>query len=135
MKAPLGQLLRYGVVGILSNAVGYLAYLAITAAGVEHKLAMTAVYAFGVVQTFIFNKRWTFEHAGASERAFARYCLVYASSYAVNLAALYVFADRLGYPHQIVQGVMIVVIAMLIFVAQKFWVFRAPRRRTGDATP
>ncbi|MBS0543123.1 MAG: GtrA family protein, partial [Proteobacteria bacterium] len=65
MRATLGQLIRYGIVGFASNAVGYLLYLAITAAGMEHKLAMTLLYAVGVAQTFVFNKRWSFGHGGA----------------------------------------------------------------------
>jgi hypothetical protein len=38
---------------------------------------------------------------------------------------LYVLVDRHGYPHQLIQGAMIVLLAMMLFLAQKFWVFRA----------
>ncbi len=125
MKATLGQLIRYGIVGVASNAVGYLIYLAITAAGMEHKLAMTLLYAVGVAQTFIFNKRWSFRHAGAHGTAFVRYCAAYAVGYFINLAALFILVDRLGYAHQLVQGVMIFVLAAMLFILQKFWVFRS----------
>ncbi|MBN8441190.1 MAG: GtrA family protein [Thauera sp.] len=125
MKTTLGQLFRYGIVGVLSNAVGYLLYLGITAAGMEHKLAMTLLYAVGVAQTFIFNKRWSFRHAGAHGTAFARYCIAYAAGYFINLAALFILVDRLGYAHQLVQGVMILALAAMLFMLQKFWVFRS----------
>lgn len=136
MRATLGQLTRYGIVGVASNAVGYLLYLAITAAGMEHKLAMTLLYGLGVAQTFIFNKRWSFRHAGAHGTAFVRYCIAYASGYFGNLAALFILVDRLGYPHQIVQGVMILALAAMLFLLQKFWVFRPPSSqpaRTGSS--
>lgn len=125
MKTTLGQLLRYGIVGVASNAVGYLLYLAITAAGMEHKLAMTLLYAVGVAQTFIFNKRWSFRHAGAHGTTFFRYCIAYALGYVINLAALFILVDRLGYAHQLVQGVMILALAAMLFMLQKFWVFRS----------
>lgn len=125
MRAALGQLIRYGIVGVASNAVGYLLYLAITAAGMEHKLAMTLLYALGVAQTFIFNKRWSFGHGGAHGPAFVRYCLAYSIGYLLNLAALFVLVDKLGYPHQIVQGAMILTLAVMLFLLQKFWVFRS----------
>ena len=125
MKTTLGQLIRYGIVGLASNAVGYLLYLAITAAGMEHKLAMTLLYAVGVAQTFIFNKRWSFRHAGAHGTALVRYCIAYASGYFINLATLFILVDRLHYAHQIVQGVMILALAVMLFILQKFWVFRS----------
>jgi hypothetical protein len=46
-----------------------------------------------------------------------------------------VLVDRMGYPHQLVQGVAIVVLAILLFLMQKFWVFRptsvSPSHTTG----
>jgi len=133
MKATLGQLIRYGIVGVASNAVGYLLYLAITAAGMEHKLAMTLLYAVGVAQTFIFSKRWSFRHAGAHGTAFVRYCVAYAAGYFINLAALFIFVDRLGYAHQLVQGVMILALAVMLFILQKFWVFRSTSSQPANS--
>lgn len=133
MKTTLGQLFRYGIVGVLSNAVGYLLYLGITAAGMEHKLAMTLLYAVGVAQTFIFNKRWSFRHAGAHGTAFVRYCIAYASGYFINLAALFILVDKLGYAHQLVQGVMILALAAMLFTLQKFWVFRSTSSQPANS--
>lgn len=126
MKTTLRQMIRYGIVGAASNAVGYLLYLVITSAGMEHKLAMTLVYAISVAQTFIFNKRWSFDHDGSHGDAFVRYVISYGVGYIANLTALYLCVDRLGWPHQAVQGVMVFVVAALLFILQKFWVFRTP---------
>lgn len=126
MMTTLGQMIRYGIVGITSNAVGYLLYLVLTAAGVEYKLAMTLMYMVGVVQTFLFNKRWSFDHDGSHRHAFLRYAMSYGLGYIVQLTALYFCVDRLGWPHQAVQGVMVFVVAALLFVLQKFRVFRPP---------
>ena len=92
--------------------------------GMEVKLAMTLLYALGVTQTFFFNKNWSFRHGGTHGPAFVRYCASYGLGYVVNLAALFVLVDRLGYPHQIVQGAMVLSIAVMLFLLQKFWVFR-----------
>jgi putative flippase GtrA len=124
VMSPIWQLVRYAFIGLLSNAILYLAYLALTALGVETKLAMTVLYAVGVAQTFIFNKRWTFRHDGSHRSAFVRYCISYALGYFINLLVLYVLVDCLHYPHQIVQGAMIFWLAAMLFLLQKFWVFR-----------
>ncbi|MCC2970841.1 GtrA family protein [Massilia sp. IC2-476] len=121
------QFARYVVVGLASNFLCYLAYLGLGKAGMDPKLAMSILYCVGVLQTFVFNRRWTFGQTGMARTSFLRYCAAYGAGYLVNLAALYLLIDRYGYPHQIVQAVMILVVAAMLFAAQKFWVFRAPR--------
>lgn len=122
------QLFRYAVVGQLSNILLYGAYLLLTWLGVEPKIAMTLVYAVGVVQTFFFNKHWSFSHRGVYGAAFTRYCLAYALGYAMNFFAFLWMVDRLKYPHQLVQAVMIIVVAATLFLLQRYWVFpQSPR--------
>ena len=118
------QALRFAVVGLASNTVLYLLYLGMTAAGMGPKLAMSLAYGMGVAQTFLFNKRWTFNHTGRLDAALLRYITLYAGGYLCNLLALAWFVDKLGYPHQIVQGIMILTLAGSFFILQKLWVFK-----------
>ena len=124
MRTTLGQLLRYGIVGLASNALGYALYLGLSYAGLGPKLAMSLLYVLGMLQTFVFNKRWSFRHEGMHGQAFIRYIVTYGIGYFINLLALFVLVDRLGFPHQIVQAVLIVIIALFLFMLQKLWVFR-----------
>ena len=124
MKKTLGQLLRYGIVGLMSNAMGYALYLGLTYMGIGPKFAMSLLYALGILQTFVFNKRWSFRHEGVHGQAFIRYGVTYGIGYLINLSALFLLVDWLGYPHQIVQAGLIVIIAIFLFMLQKFWVFR-----------
>lgn len=118
------QLIRYAVVGLMSNLLCYFVYLGLTRLGMDPKLAMSILYFVGVLQTFVFNRNWTFKHSGAQRAVFSRYCAAYAGGYVLNLSVLYVFVDLYGYPHQAIQGMMILILAAMLFVAQKFWVFR-----------
>ena len=117
------QFIKYAIVGLTSNGLLYFVYLLLTAYGLGHKTAMTLLYVLGVLQTFMFNKKWTFANYGAVSRSFFRYCLSYALCYLVNLLALYFFVDKLLFPHENVQGIMILFIAVMLFFLQKFWVF------------
>lgn len=128
-----GQFVRYSLVGLASNLLLYLAFLVLTAAGMEPKVAMTLLYGVGVAQTFIFNKRWSFRHGGLHGPAFVRYCIAYGLGYVINLLVLIVLVDRMGYPHEIVQGVMVLSLAVMLFLLQKFWVFR-PSSATSTPT-
>lgn len=131
MTQVIRQLFRFGVVGMLSNAVGYLFYLGMTFAGMEPKFTMTLLYFVGVAQTFFFNQRWTFSHNGHSGRIFWRYLAVYSAGYVFNLTLLLMFVDVLGFPHQLVQCVAIVILAVGLFLLQKHWVFSRGRECHG----
>ena len=123
MKLSLGQGLRFGVVGFSSNLVLYAFYLVATQMGVGHKTAMTALFTVGVVQTFYFNRRWTFVSDSSSWVAFRKYLLIYSAAWLVNLFALILFVDELGFAHELVQGAAVMGIAISLFMLQKFWVF------------
>ncbi len=118
------QFRRYAVVGLGSNLLLYLTYILITQRGVGHKIAMTLLYAVGVSLTFVFNRNWTFSHQGHVTKSFFAYLLTYALGYVLNLVALYVLVDKFGFRHQWIQGFMIVILAILLFTLQKYFVFR-----------
>jgi putative flippase GtrA len=54
------QVVRYIIVGVVSNTIGYLLYLALTQLGVGHKTAMSGLYFIGVGMNFYLNRSWTF---------------------------------------------------------------------------
>jgi len=120
------QILRFGIVGLVSNAVLYGLYILATSMGIQHTVAMTAVFALGVLQTFVFNRRWSFAYRGPHGGAMLRYLISYAAAYAVNLTAMLLLVDVEGFSHRVVQAVMVVVVALFLFLAQRLWVFRSP---------
>ncbi|WGS54150.1 GtrA family protein [Paraburkholderia sp. D15] len=126
------QLARFVAVGIASNAILYVLYLAATSIGIGHKVAMTALFALGIVQTFVFNKKWSFQHSGSNGSAFIRYLGAYCAAYCINLAAMMIFVDRYHISDRLVQAVMIVVVAAFMFVAQRLWVFPASSRSFAE---
>ena len=121
-----GQLMRYIVVGATSNTLLYLAYIGLTALGLGHKTAMTLLYVTGVLLTFFANRTWSFNHRGSGHSALARYVIAYILGYLFNLTLLWLFVDQLHQPHQIVQAIAIVLVAISLFTMHKFWVFASP---------
>lgn len=118
------------MVGLATNAAGYLLYLAVTSLGVEPKRGMTALYVLGMAVGFAGNRSWAFSHQGPMLGPLGAYLAAHAVGYGLNLLILAVFVDRLGYAHQWVQAVAIVVVAAFLFVAFRYIVFApmGPRR-------
>jgi putative flippase GtrA len=126
------QFTRYVMVGAVSNSFLYLSYIGLTSIGWGHKTAMTLLYITGGLLTFIANRKWSFTHRGSGRSALARYIVAYVLGYLFNFALLWLFVDRLHQPHQIVQAVAIVLVAVSLFLMNKFWVF-APHAVRGGA--
>jgi putative flippase GtrA len=120
------QIARWLVVGLITNAVLYLAYLILTLRLLQPKSAMTVVYVVGVIIGFVGHRSWSFEHSGRADAALLRYAGAYVIGYLVNLAGLELGVSFLGLPHQLVQAAMILIVAVMMFVMQKYFVFSKP---------
>lgn len=117
------QLICYASVGIASNLAGYLVYLLATYLGATPKITMTVLYGIGAVIGYIGNRNLTFAHKESVIGSGARYLLAHCFGYLINIALLIVFVDKFGYVHQWVQAIGILIVALYLFIAFKFFVF------------
>ncbi len=122
-SSEIRRLLRYGIVGVASNGVLYLLYLLLTAHWLGPKSAMTLLYVVGVLQSFAFNRRWTFGHRGSVPASLAKYVSTYAFGYVFNWFMLFLLVDRIGWPHRPVQAVLVFATAAILYLLQRQWVF------------
>jgi putative flippase GtrA len=117
-------LFRYAVVGIISNTSGYIVYLVLTYFGTTPKITMTFLYLISATLSFFGNRNLTFSHKGTLLGSGFRYIIAHIFGYILNFAILTLFVDRLGYAHQIVQAIAILVVAAFLFTTFKLFVFR-----------
>lgn len=127
------QVIRYGIVGIINNLLGYLIYLGVTWLGVDPKLAITLLYPIGATTAYFGHARFSFANQGHPRSAAIRYVAAHLIGYATNFMLLLVFHDLLGIPHAVVQGIAIFVVAGVLFLLFKFVVFALPA--DGHARP
>ena len=104
LATTLRQLLRFGVIGLLQNGIGYGLYLILTLAGLPPKPTMTFLYLAGATASFLANRRFTFGHTGKLTHAGIRFMLAHLGGYLINLLLLWWLVDQNGYPHQWVQA-------------------------------
>jgi len=117
------QLFRYLVVGAGANFLGYSIYLVITSAGIDSLLGMTLIYLSACLASFVGNKRWTFSDKSKGIVVLPRYICVQIAGYLTNLFLLLALSRYLGFAHQAVQLVAIVVVAIEVFLLSKYYVF------------
>lgn len=129
------QLFYYGIVGIAQNSVGYGIYILFTWLGADPKLVVAIAYPIAMLVSFLGNKKYTFHAHGKIGPAGVRFLMAHLFSYGINLGMLYVFVDKLGWRHELVQAAAIFVCAAFLFVALKFYVFRSSTERSNAAHP
>ena len=118
------QLVRYLLIGVTSNLIGYLTYITLTWLHIGPKIAMTMVYITGASIGYFGNRLWTFPSSGKVTSAMLKYGLAHTLGYVVNFFILYIFVDQLFFNHLFVQAIAIFVVASFLFVISKNFVFK-----------
>jgi len=124
--ATMGQVVRYGVVGVLNNLLGYLIYLFVTWLWLEPIVAVSLMYPIGAVTAYFGHAKYTFGYLGRTSQGIFRYIIAHLTGFGVNVALLFVLSDLLGYPHQLVQAVAIVTVAGILYLLFRYFVFAHP---------
>jgi putative flippase GtrA len=119
----LRQVIRYGVVGVLNNLLGYLIYLLITFYWLDPMVAVSLLYPVGAATAYFGHSKYAFTYQGKNTHALARYIIAHLIAYGVNLLMLYILWDKLKLPHQIVQAAAIFVVAGVLFLLFRYFVF------------
>jgi putative flippase GtrA len=132
-KETLRQFFTYALIGMVTNILGYTIYLFLTYLWGAPKLTMTALYFVGASIGFIANRRFSFRHDGGIGVAGVRYLLAQVAGYLLNLVLLLLFVDWFDFPHQIVQAIAILIVAIFLFFVSRVFVFAPNLAVTGVA--
>jgi putative flippase GtrA len=129
VSSPLGEAVRFGVVGVSQNALNVAVFALATGLGMDYRAAAVLAGLIAFLASFLMNRHWTFtSRRGAIHHQGARYLLVFASAIALGVVLLTFFVEVAGIPEIAAQVAAILIVAPLSFLAQRAWVFRVPRR-------
>ena len=129
------QLLRFAIIGLTTNIIGYCFYLLMTSwIGIGPKTTVSILYPLAALLGFIGNRQWTFSHQGNLLGSSLRYLVAHTLGYSLNILLLVFFVDQLHLPHQLVQAAAIVVVALFLFVMFRIFVFPAHPMLTGKSS-
>lgn len=121
------QFVAYCGVGLVNTAAGLAVILVLSHVMGWHYMAANAGgYAFGVVISFILNRRFTFRSTAAAGGQFWRFAILLLCAYGVQLAALYGMVEHLHLPEAGAQILAIGLYTLLGFFGSRFLVFSNP---------
>ncbi len=130
----LTQFIRFSIVGFVASVLCFSLYLLFTHFGAAPKLVMSLLYFFNMAICFVCNWRWVFANNQHFLNASGKYFFTQLIGYVLNLMALEIIADLLGYPHQLAQALGMIIVAAFLFIAFKFYVFPSNQASINTTT-
>lgn len=129
----LWQFIKFNVVGAMNTFVDMAVYYALIAMGVGYGAAQVCGYACGMINSYLWNKSWTFRHTQAREpetdrRAgkgrLIRFAVLNAATLGLSLALLYVAVTVNGWSQIWSKLAVTAVTTVINFTGSRLWVFK-----------
>jgi putative flippase GtrA len=124
-KEPIAQFVKFNLVGIINTGVDFVIFTLLTLTSLHHLIAQVISYSCGMVNSYLWNKFWTFKHkkkSGGGEAV--KFIVVNIIALGIALVFLYIFKDLMGM-HVLVSKVFATGFSVVVnFVGNKFWVFK-----------
>jgi putative flippase GtrA len=117
------QIAKYLMVGAFTNSLAYGFYILLTSAGTGPITGMSIVFILASASTFTANRNWTFKSETSLSRSGIRFILCQILGYATNLILLMWLYYGLEIPHQAAQIMSIGIVAIVLFLLNRYFVF------------
>lgn len=126
LKRTFIQIVKFGIVGLSNTAVTAAAlFILIGPLKVDPLVANPIGYALGLINSFIFNKLWTFKSSSHPLKEGLLFLLVFAVSFTPQFA-LYKYMLSIGYSELISNAVGMVVYTGINFIGNRLFTFKQP---------
>ena len=102
--------------------------LQLGASSFDATLANLFGYSAGIINSFIWNKFWTFQVKHETAAQFGRFLALNFSCLILSSGALFFFTDYLGWPYLLVWFVTMGIVTLVNFFISKMWVFASDDR-------
>lgn len=124
----LRQAVKFGLVGVLNTLVDLGVYaLLVHLTGLladYHTLAKAISYAAGILNSYLWNRRWTFRSQASPSRTLLPFFAVNGLALAVNTGLMSLSFERLGLPEIVSIGIATLSTMAFNFLVSKFIIFR-----------
>lgn len=116
--------IRFIFVGGINTIVGYGSYAILLFISVDYILANFLSTIIGVINSYIWNKLFTFKSYRRSLKELFRFILVYAVNYLLNLVLLVICVDHLLIDKYISGIICLFVTTIISYAGHNFFVFK-----------
>ena len=126
-NGKLKALSRFSIIGILNTLVDFVVFTIFQSLfGINYLVSQIAGYSFGVVNSFIFNKNWTFENRSANKktaREFLQFIIINLISLTITIIFMGFLISKFKFNVYVAKIIVTFIAQMTNFLSYKLWVF------------
>ena len=123
----LKLLSRFSIIGIMNTLIDFVVFTIFHSFfGINYTISQIAGYSFGVVNSFIFNKNWTFEHKNANKKTiheFLKFIIINLISLIITIICMKFLIKSFAINVYIAKIIVTLIAQITNFIAYKLWVF------------
>ena len=118
------KFVKFMIVGLSNTVITFFVYaITIKLIKLHYLLASTLGYVFGLINSYIWNLRWTFK-SNHSNRILIKFILVNFVALSVNLISMRVMVEKIEMNEFIAQIIAIGISLIVNFGGNNFWTFK-----------
>lgn len=132
MNNRAASLMKFGIVGLLNTAVDFTVFALLTAGGVPVLPAQWISYACGTLNSYLWNRNWTFrDKNGRVRRQLIRFVLVNLAALTVATALLKWLSGQTGISLPVCKLMATAAGGFINYAGSRNWVFGS-KVKTGS---
>ncbi|MCM3787236.1 GtrA family protein [Domibacillus indicus] len=121
-------MMKFGIVGVLNTAIDMLLFFTLWSVGVPYLLAQVLSYSAGTLNSFVWNRSWTFKVSGRIHiEEITKFLLLNVIALCMSTFLLSLLS---GQPLFISKTIATLSGLSVTFFGSRFWVFRQQRRKS-----
>lgn len=121
------ELSRFSIIGVLNTLIDFITFTIFNSLfGVNYVISQLAGYSLGVVNSFVFNKKWTFKENNANKKIskeLFQFIVVNITSLSVSIICMKFLVKDFNVNIFISKIIVTLIAQVTNFAAYKFWVF------------
>jgi len=127
----INQFIKYVFVGLINTAIYYGIYYLMLKLGFSYALSLTVGTIAGVVNSYFWNKYFTFRTKKITVSETLKFLLVYGVQYLSNLFIIYLCVEYLGISKELAGLAAIGIGTFIGYFGHKFWSFKENGYKKG----
>ena len=121
------QFVKFGVVGLINNAISYVIYIILIMVGIHYTLASIIGFTVSVLNSYYWNNKYVFKEEGSRiwwKTLIKTYISYAGTGIVLNNFLLFVWIDMLGISAMVAPLINLVITVPINFIMNKFWAYR-----------
>lgn len=124
-KEFIYQAMKFGIVGIINTLLTlFIIWICLRLFHWSDTVSNVLGYIFGVINSFIWNRKWTFSYKGRLSTSFIKFIVVFLVSFIVQFGVLQLLLKYLHTDNYYCHLLAMVVYSVINFVLNKIFTFK-----------